>query len=549
MKKIKDFIQKYKLPVIGFIALAIIVASVLVFGWEGLWYDAILAGIIGIVLTDMKKHSLLKVLTIILLVLVIVSNLLPGRQNTIERIGAADLLINYFSIVLQNFSYIVLFILSVGGFYGVLNKIPSYKKLLDNIVTKIKPARKKFIYATIILFAVITSLTGMTMPMFIFIPFIVSIILLLGYDKLVAFSSTFISIIVGYIGGLFVNFINPNSYSLTTYEEFVGISEKFTEVSLLSKLLLLLTGIALLIYFVSKHIKNVEEKKVKYELTDSNEVLIAEVKGNYKNIATWPLIVVFAILLVIMIIGNIQWSALFNITFFSELHRQIIEWKINDYAVIPNIISANLPALGEWSASGNFMAVYIYSSMLVVFATLIITLVYKIKINESIDNFVEGVKKLLPAATLITLAFTILVCSYNNGFYEVVIANYGKFNYGVSSLLAFLGCILNVDTTWIVAGIYSPIIELITDKSIFASVAMLLQGIYGIFMMVGPTSLLLILGLSYLDIPYNTYLKYIWRFVLIILLLICVIILIILKSYLLAALLLLALIAINIFVL
>ena len=40
------------------------------------------------------------------------------------------------------------------------------------------------------------------------------------------------------------------------------------------------------------------------------------------------------------------------------------------------------------------------------------------------------------------------------------------------------------------------------------------EGIYGIMALVGPTSLFLILGLSYLDIPYTTWLKYIWRFVL-----------------------------------
>ena len=131
----------------------------------------------------MKKHSLTKILGILLVLLLIVSYILPGRQEMVNRIGIADLLLNYFSIVLQNFSYIVLFALAVGGFYGVLNKTSSYKKLLDGIVTKVKPLGKKFIYLVIILFAIIASMTGMTIPLFIFVPFIVSIILLLGYDK------------------------------------------------------------------------------------------------------------------------------------------------------------------------------------------------------------------------------------------------------------------------------------------------------------------------------------------------------------------------------
>ena len=255
MKKIKDFINEHKVICLCVAILALVVASVLLFGWIGLWYDIIIAGIVAIARTGLKKHGLLKILCIIMLIIMLLTNVLPGRQEVITRIGAADLLINYYSIVLQNFSYIVLFILTVGGFYGVLNKTASYKKLLDSIVTKTKPASKKFIFATIIIFAVVASLTGMTLPIFIFIPFVVSIILLLGYDKLVAFTATFASILVGYIGGLFVNFVNPNTYMINTYEQFVGLDQKLANI--FPKLLLLLSGIALLIFFVDRHIKNV----------------------------------------------------------------------------------------------------------------------------------------------------------------------------------------------------------------------------------------------------------------------------------------------------
>lgn len=460
----------------------------------------------------MKKHSLTKILGILLVLLLIVSYILPGRQEAVNRIGIADLLLYYFSIVLQNFSYIVLFALAVGGFYGVLNKTSSYKKLLDSIVTKVKPLGKKFIYITIILFAIITSMTGITIPLFVFVPFVVSIILLLGYDKLVALTATIASIIIGYIGGVFVSFVNPNTYGTNTYEEFVGLESKFANT--FPKLLLLLTGIALLIYFVSKHIKAVEDKKVKYELNDDSELLISEVKGTYKDIKTWPLIVVLVFMFVLLVIGMIPWKELFNITVFSDFHTWLTGLSIKDFKVIPNIISSGLPALGEWTSSGNPMAVYVYISMLLVFVTVLLTLFNKVKINDAMDNFVEGSKKMLPTAIVITIAYTVLVCAFNNGFLETLITKYGKFNYGVSSLLAFLGCIVHVDSTWIVAGAFSPIVNLITDESVYSSVAILLQGIYGIALLVGPTSLILILGLSYFDVPYTTWIKYIWRFIL-----------------------------------
>ena len=108
---------------------------------------------------------------------------------------------------------------------------------------------------------------------------------------------------------------------------------------------------------------------------------------------------------------------------------------------------------------------------------------------------------------------------------EKLISNYGKFNYGISSLIAIMGSILNVDLYYTVAGIFTPIVGLITDESVYASVALLLQGIFGIVSFVGPTSILLIVGLSYLDIPYTTWLKYIWRFILYLTVLVAVVVL------------------------
>ena len=352
----------------------------------------------------------------------------------------------------------------------------------------------------------------MVIPLFIFIPFVIAIILFLGYDKLVAYTSTFASILVGYIGGVFVSFVNPNTYGITTFEQFVGMEDKIANI--FPKLLLLFAGLALLLFFVNKHIKNVEQKKVKYDLTDNSELLIAEVKGNYKDLHTWPIICVLVLTFVILILGMVPWSDLFGIGIFTDFHKWLTELKIGDFEVYNSVISSSLPALGSWLTSGNLLSYYVYINVLLLFMIVIIALTNKIKVNDVISNFVDGATKMLPVAGLISIAYTVLVLAYNNGFLELIISNYGKFNYGISSLLALLGCIINVDTTWIMIGVFSPIINLITDESIYPAVAVLLQSIYGIFMLVGPTSLFMIIGLTYLDIPYTTWLKYIWRFVL-----------------------------------
>lgn len=473
----------------------------------------------------MKKHSLLKILGIILLLIVIVTYCVAGRSGEITYLGLGDVAVNY----IQSFYYFfdtALFVMVVGGFYGILNKTGAYKKLLDNIVSKVKKHSKIFVFGIIVLFALVSSLTGISIPLFIFVPFVVSIILLLGYDKLVAMVSTIGSILVGFIGGIFVTFRDPNSYYsvyYTTFEEFVG-ADKFS--NWIFQLVLLILGVALLIFFVNRHIKNVEKKKVKYDLSDNSDVLITEVKGNYKDIKTWPLIVIFALIAILLILGLLPFASLFNLSIFSDFHTWLTGLKIGEFAVFNSIISANFTAFGEWANLGTYTMAMI---MLAVFA-IIIKFIYHIKFNDLIDDFVSGVKKMVPIAALVTLAYAVLVCSYNNGFTETLINNItdavGGFNIVVDALITMVGSLLHTDLYYAAAGVFTPLITAITDESVYQLLALTFQSFYGLTMLIGPTSILLIIGLRYLDIPYTTWIKFIWRFVLGLFLIIFVVLLI-----------------------
>lgn len=466
----------------------------------------------------MKKHGLLKTMSIILLLIVIASYTLTGRSGEITYLGLIDILNNGYQ-SLYYFFYIIIYILCIGGFYGILNQTASYKKLLDNIVSKVKPLGKKFIFVVILLTSVIAAFTGMTLPLLIFVPFIISIILLSGYDKLVAISSTIVSIMVGYMGGIFVTLFNSSTYTMITYETFVGLEDKFS--NLFPKLLLLFAGITLLIYFVNNHIKNVEKKKVKYDLPEDNELKINEINKEYKSIKTYPMIIMLSLLFIILVLALIPWNDLFGITIFQEFHTWLTELNIKKFTIIPNIISSQLLALGEWNSRGDAMLYMNLSNLLLVF-TIITMIIGKVKINDAIESYTEGLKKVLPASVLMAVAYTILICTYNNGFYDGLISS-SKFNYALSSLLVFLGCILHMDIFYICLGVFSPILNLITDETIYASIALLFQGIYTIFSIVGPTSLILIFTLSYINVPYTTWLKYIWRFILALLVLLALV--------------------------
>ena len=104
----------------------------------------------------MKKHGLTKILGVMLLLLVVLSFVLNGRNDTKYFIGVLDLPLNYIKSIYY-FFYLAIYVLCLGGFYGVLEKTTAYKKLVDKMASTVKPLGKKFIFLTILVFAIVTS--------------------------------------------------------------------------------------------------------------------------------------------------------------------------------------------------------------------------------------------------------------------------------------------------------------------------------------------------------------------------------------------------------
>ena len=480
----------------------------------------------------MKKHSLFKVILIILGALLAVNGILailgyfvPALEGKYSMIALGDVFMNF----VQAFYYFfdtVVYLLVLGAFYGVISKVPAYKKLVDNIAQKVKSHSKLFIFIVTGLFAVITFACGLVNVLLVFVPFIVAIILLLGYDKLVAISSTVVAMLVGFMSSLFLTFRDPNSYygyNATTIEKMTGISDY---ANWIPKLVLLVLGTALLIFFINRYIKNLENKKVKYELNESNEVNVSEVKGDYKNIKTWPVIVMFVFILVILILGYLPWNTLFKIECFDKFNEWLVGIKIGEFAIFSNVVSPSLYAFGNWASLGSYMSIII---TLIIF-TLITKFVYKVKFNEVIDNFVSGAKKMVPAIFLVIITYDILVCTYNHSFMSTIMTWISETKLGINvftaSVISALGSLLHTDLYYTVAGVYSPLIGLVENESMLNTYAMTFQSIYGIVAMIGPTSFLLIVVLKYFDVPYTSWVKYIWRFVLMLLLLVILVLLV-----------------------
>lgn len=529
----------------------------------------------------MKKHGLTKILLVILLLIVIASYFIEGRQG-ISQIALGDVVMNYF----QSFYYfdVVLFILAVGGFYGILEHVPSYTKLQENIANKVKN-KKLVVFAIIIIFALLSSLTGLNLLLLIFIPFAISLILALGYDKLVALFSTVGSVAVGLIGGIFTTIKMSNSYygtSYSTFEELVGLEDKW--VNVIPKVILLIVAVALLIFFVNsyikktlgykqetkkareekkelvtkvetkkevakeskkdtkKEVKQVTNKKTTTSKKSAPEKKTTKKKTTKKNLSAakpdetivikktkktriWPLVVLAIVLLVFLVLGYLPWNSLFGITVFDDFHTWVTELSIGDYAIFTSLISQIIPAFGNWGGIGSS---YLIAMFLLVIIAIIIKFVYKIKWNDILDYCLEGMKKMLPALLVAMLAYTVLVCAYNNGFMETIITSAtDKFgdNIMIHSLISILGSITNVDMYYTSVGIFTPIINGLSDSANLQVFAVAFQSLFGLMQIIGPTSILLVICLAYTDVSYKDWFKNIWKFVLILFIVICAVML------------------------
>lgn len=481
----------------------------------------------------MKKNGLFKAILIVLgslmlvsAVLAIVGYFVPALEGVFTMIPIGDVLLSF----IQSFYYFfdtIFYLLVLGAFYGVLNTVPAYKKLIDNIVTKVKSHSKLFVFIVTVIFALLAFATGQMGVLLVFVPFVVTIVLALGYDKLVALSSTVVAMLVGLMSSIFVTFRDPNNYYgyvATTFEGVVG-ADMYS--NLWPKLILLVLGTALLIFFVNRHIKSVQDKKVKYELNESNEVVVSEVKGDYKNIKTWPMIVMLVLILVILMLGYLPWNTLFGVECFDKFQEWISGLSIGEFSIFSNIISSVSYSIGNWASLGSYMSIII---TLLIF-TLIIKFVYRVKFNEVVDSFVNESKKMVSTVFLVAITFSILVCAYNHGFMQNIITWLSDtsigINVGSTALVSALGTILHSDLYYSVAGVFLQIMNTITDESLYSTYALTFQSIYSIVSIVSPTSLLIIVALKYFDVPYTSWIKYIWRFVLMLFLLVLLVLLVV----------------------
>ena len=527
----------------------------------------------------MKKHNLFKVLGITFFAVLVLTWIIPagsysntGDFSIIEGntspLGFFDLARTPLIVVANLIQYGILFAL-IGGLYGVLAKTGVYLPMVDKIVNKWKGKEKRFLALLTVIFSLISAVTGLDLLLVVLTPFIASIIIGLGCDKISAMLVTIGSIIIGKIGSIYSVSVSFYSNQYLGLENNTDILVKvvicFVVTALYTLFVVLRNKKALIISQmvieqepieeekVEKVIKKTATKKVetknesaKRTSTKSSSKKTTNKKSatkksstkkttkacakavdtivvkESKKKSTLPLIILSLLMLIVIGVAMYDWSTAIGTTFFNDLYTDVMAIEVNGYPLVANIIGSVTP-FGNWG---------IYDLIIfLLIVTPVIGWIYGVKFDDMIDGFVDGAKVFLPVAGVAVFANIVYAAMYsssNGANIMFTIANWlvgltEGFSVVTTGALAAVGSFFFNDYQALIGSLSAPIIVTYTDATVYSFIAIIFQTIYGLVMMIAPTSVLLIAGLRLFDISLCDWFKTIWKFLLKLLIVIIII--------------------------
>ena len=452
----------------------------------------------------MKKNNTLKVLLITILFTYLLTWIFPisyyngGLYTDVRYPAGLFDIFNYPTLTLYYFGQIAVYVLTVGAFYGVLNKTGVFRKICDRIVNLFKGKEIIFFSTIVVLLSVIVAFCGLSYELIFLLPLLASIILLMGYDKM-TIAITFIgSIAVGFLGSLFASTITGTYMGTlaTSYTDLIWV-----------RIVMLVIGILILLLNIFFRIRKMDTKKVDDKELIAEKIEVKSKKGKVKP--SWPAILIFDLILLLMIIGTLDFSGAFNITIFEDFHENVMSFAIKDYQIFAKILGSTMQtvSLGSWSGI-EFITIMLL-------ATLILSLIYRIKLSDMFEDYKEGAKKFALPALLMVLAYTVLITVSNNPVILTILKPLltitDGFNSVTLSLSMFIGSIFNIDAYYTSSALLPYVTSIITDTSIYPLVGFICQAMQGLALLIAPTSIVLLGVISYLKISYVEWFKNIWK--------------------------------------
>lgn len=464
----------------------------------------------------MKKQNMLKVILFTIVAFVVLTWLIPSGttsgteviSNGLERIGLFELIQNLI-ISFEYFINVVLFIFGVGAFYGVLSKSKNYSVAVNTIKKSLKGKERIALIVVTVFFAILTAINGFNMTAFALIPLFVTLVLALGYDRMVAFLVTFGATLMGTLGSIY-------NYSVT------GILNQYLSIdyssNMIARIALFVVPMVVYIFFVDKYAVSVKKSATRSVL-DEGKTDVFELVEKPKAKAT-GMFILLGVLIVVLILAVTPWNTVHGITIFETINEKILGIEIGGHAIFSYILGG-IPAFGNYG--------YEEVLVLLLVASVIVALISKMNFTEYKEGLILGIKKTIIPAAVVSIAHTVLILSVYYPIFTTVqgwivglVEEFNIFGIFTTALTAILGTVLNIDMVYLAQQVTSFVAEYYANNS--ELIALIFQSMYGLTSLISPTSIILILGLEYLEIPYKTWVKFAFKTILEILVVVLIIV-------------------------
>ncbi len=484
----------------------------------------------------MKKNNLFKAVGIVILIYILMSWIVPIIYSVAGIDGEVSYQIGFVSILsvlletFSGFGTVILYVLLVGAFYGVLKATGAYDKLIELLSSKANGREKGVLIGIIVLMAVISSISGLDLGLLVVFPILISLIVKMGYDKLVALSATLGATVIGMYGATFAGTLyglNNTVLNLKTFDQFIP------------KLIFLVVGVVGLVLFVLMYCKKkdfkfgekklVEKSDKKDDSKDSkkssnikkNSKTKSAVKSSSKKVAAvkknnkekkertaLPALIIVGIVMLLFFVGTTSWEGIFGSNWFSSAHESWTGFKIGGFDIL-NKLFGGVDAFGSWNTPVRFQ---VYSMILIV-AMVILAIVYRTKADECFEGFVDGIKSFVVPAILTILACSLFVFIYYNPVLTPVSSLLlGKdFNVALTGIYTIINSVFYVDYYYLAYSVLYSITSVYSDSTVLSIISVMFTNLYSLVMLVAPTSILLLITLSISDVKYTEWFKFIWK--------------------------------------
>ena len=210
---------------------------------------------------------------------------------------------------------------------------------------------------------------------------------------------------------------------------------------------------------------------------------------------------------ILFVLAFIPWGeGGFGVKLFEDATKAFQEMKIFGFPLFAKLFGT-VNAFGNWTISDMFLPMALVIALLM--------FIYKIKFDEAFDGFKKGVRVALTPASIVLLLYSILVLVTYHPFqltiYKFILGWAKGFNVATTAIVAIFAGLFNSDASYSFQSIAPYYVSVASGIKNYSTSGVIFQSMYGLTMLVAPTSLALMGVLSYLGISYSSWLKNIWK--------------------------------------